>query len=184
MAIRVTLFSVHESSNPTQQNQPGQMEDLISDLVRDWELQYTMQPGYTVHTKYISDPARGIRRRAVEEKWERDGAKALGRGTFGTVWFERCTSGPSAGQVRAVKQIYKNFGPMSVSTKALSGELSAIMKFSHQLVLTVYTLTRPYICLPFHSIDIALFSHLGGTTVRIISISPWSTFLVAICRDI
>ncbi|CAI6082494.1 unnamed protein product [Clonostachys chloroleuca] len=92
-----------------------------------------MQPGYTVHTKYISDPARGIRRRAVEEKWERDGAKALGRGTFGTVWFERCTSGPSAGQVRAVKQIYKNFGPMSVSTKALSGELSAIMKFSHQL---------------------------------------------------
>ncbi|CAH0018992.1 unnamed protein product, partial [Clonostachys rhizophaga] len=116
-----------------QRKQPGQMEDSISDLARDWELQYTIQPGYTVHTKYISDPARGIRRRAIEEKWERDDAKALGRGTFGTVWFERCTSGPSAGQVRAVKQIYKNFGPMSVSTKALSGELSAIMKFSHEL---------------------------------------------------
>ncbi|CAH0047719.1 unnamed protein product [Clonostachys solani] len=109
------------------------MEDLISDLARDWELQCTIRPGYTIHTKYISDPARGIRRRAIEEKWEREDTKALGHGTFGTVWFERCTSGPSAGQVRAVKQIYKNFGPMSVSTKALSGELSAIMKFSHEL---------------------------------------------------
>ncbi|CAH0004410.1 unnamed protein product [Clonostachys byssicola] len=109
------------------------MEDLISDLVRDWELQYTIRPGYIVHTKYISDPARGVRRMAIEEKWERGDAKALGHGTFGTVWFERCTSGPSAGQVRAVKQIYKNFSPMSVSAKALSGELSAIMKFSHEL---------------------------------------------------
>ncbi|CAG9949061.1 unnamed protein product, partial [Clonostachys rosea f. rosea IK726] len=114
-------------------NQPDQMEDLISDLVRDWELQCTIRPGYTIHTKYISDPTRGIRRRAIEEKWERGDSKALGHGTFGTVWHERCTSGPSAGQVRAVKQIYKNFGPKSVSTKVLSGELSAIMKFSHNL---------------------------------------------------
>ncbi|VUC36684.1 unnamed protein product [Clonostachys rosea] len=108
------------------------MEDVITDLARDWELKSEIRPGYTLHTKYISDPARGIRRRPIEEKWERDDTKALGHGTFGTVWLERCTSGPSTGQIRAVKQIYKRFGHTSVSTKALSGDLSAMMKFSHE----------------------------------------------------
>ncbi|VUC22166.1 unnamed protein product [Clonostachys rosea] len=105
------------------------MEDLVSGLALHWQLQCTPEEGYTVQTKCVSDRSRGIRRMPVQERWDRDGQK-LGQGTFGVVWREKCTSGPSTGKSRAVKQIFKNFGSPSSSSKVLSTELSVIMGFS------------------------------------------------------
>ncbi|CAH0055301.1 unnamed protein product [Clonostachys solani] len=107
------------------------MEDLVSGLALHWQLQCTIEEGCTTHTKYVSDHARGIRRMPIQERWERD-EQRLGQGTFGVVWRERCTSGPDTGKSRAVKQIFKNFGSLSISAKALSAELSAIMRFSDE----------------------------------------------------
>ncbi|CAH0025979.1 unnamed protein product [Clonostachys rhizophaga] len=107
------------------------MEDLVSGLALHWRLQCTIEEGCTTHTKYVSDHATGVRRMPIQERWERD-EQRLGQGTFGVVWREVCTSGPSTGQSRAVKQIFKNFGSRSISSKALSAELSAIMRFSDE----------------------------------------------------
>lgn len=109
------------------------MEDLVTGLALHWKLQCTIEEGCTTHTKYVSDHATGVRRMPIQERWERDGER-LGQGTFGVVWREVCTSGPSTGKSRAVKQIFKNFGSRSISSKALSAELSAIMRFSDEAV--------------------------------------------------
>ncbi|CAG9939617.1 unnamed protein product [Clonostachys rosea f. rosea IK726] len=103
------------------------MEDVVSGLALHWQLQCTIEEGCTTHTKYVSDHATGARRMPIQERWERNGQR-LGQDTFGVV----CTSGPSTGKSRAVKQIFKNFGPRSISSKALSTELSAIMRFSDE----------------------------------------------------
>ncbi|CAI6082732.1 unnamed protein product [Clonostachys chloroleuca] len=107
------------------------MEDLVTGLALHWKLQCTIEEGCTAHTKYVSGHATGVRRMPIQERWERDGER-LGQGTFGVVWREVCTSGPSTGKSRAVKQIFKNFGSRSISSKALSAELSAIMRFSDE----------------------------------------------------
>ncbi|KAH6867378.1 kinase-like domain-containing protein, partial [Thelonectria olida] len=107
------------------------MDDVISDLVRDWKLDSTIaSDGCTIQTKYVSNPATGQWRTPVVEKWER--AKNLGRGTFGVVRLEHCTSGPSAGEVRAVKEIQTAFGSSKVEPVVLFRELLAIIKFSHK----------------------------------------------------
>ncbi|CAG9974262.1 unnamed protein product [Clonostachys byssicola] len=107
------------------------MEDLVTGLALHWQLQCTIEEGCTTHTKYVSDHATGVRRIPIQERWERD-EQRLGQGTFGVVWREVCTSGPSRGNSRAVKQIFKNFGSRSISSRALSAELSAIMRFSNE----------------------------------------------------
>ena len=54
--------------------------------------------------------------------------KELGRGSFGTVWLERCIQGNSKEEVRAVKEIQK------VGSGDYFRELEAIALFSHTKV--------------------------------------------------
>ncbi|KAH7125844.1 kinase-like domain-containing protein [Dactylonectria macrodidyma] len=103
----------------------------IPDLVRDWELECSeINDACTVHASYVSDPAKGIWRQRIEEKWERK--KFLGRGTFGLVSLQECTSGPQVGNDRAVKQISISSGQSTTEMKHLSRELLAVIKFSHK----------------------------------------------------
>jgi hypothetical protein len=106
------------------------MEESPSDLVRDSKLESSILDDYTIHTKYISNPATGERRTRVEERWQR--TKELGRGSYGVVWLEKCTSGPGSGQLRAVKELRKE--PANVSPIHYHRELEAIAKFSHERV--------------------------------------------------
>jgi hypothetical protein len=102
----------------------------LPEIVRDWKLDCVVDGDYTTQTRYISDPATGQWREPVPERWQRK--KRLGQGAFGVVWSETCISGPSAGKVRAVKEI------PDISTSLISGsylrELEAIVKFSHEQV--------------------------------------------------
>lgn len=66
----------------------------------------------------------------MESKWQR--TKELGRGSFGVVWLEKCTSGPDLGQVWAVKELRK--GTRTVSPVSYARELEAIAKFSLERV--------------------------------------------------
>ncbi|KAH7136993.1 hypothetical protein B0J13DRAFT_83046 [Dactylonectria estremocensis] len=103
----------------------------IPDLVRDWELECSLiKDACTVHASYVSNPAKGIWRQRVEEKWERQ--KHLGRGTYGIVSLQRCTSGPQIGNDRAVKEISISSSQSATEMKHLSRELLAIVKFSHK----------------------------------------------------
>ncbi|UPK95333.1 hypothetical protein LCI18_006268 [Fusarium solani-melongenae] len=105
------------------------MDDSLPDLVRDWELDTKfVSDKQTIHTTYVSDPARGRWRRAEEEVW--DQTSLLGRGSFGVVSLQKCTSGPHSGKVRAVKEIQVTLDQSL--DKFLSREISAIVKFSHK----------------------------------------------------
>ncbi|KAI8652545.1 Protein kinase domain-containing protein [Fusarium keratoplasticum] len=105
------------------------MDDSLPDLVRDWELETKLvSEKQTIHTTYVSDPARGRWRRAEEEVW--DQKTMLGRGSFGVVSLQKCTSGPNSGRLRAAKEIQVTLdGSLD---KFLSREISAIVKFSHK----------------------------------------------------
>ncbi|RSM03833.1 hypothetical protein CDV31_010299 [Fusarium ambrosium] len=105
------------------------MDDSLPDLVRDWELDTKfVSDKQTIHTTYVSDPARGRWRSAEEEVW--DQTSMLGRGSFGVVSLQKCTSGPNSGNVRAVKEIQVTLDRSL--DKFLSREISAIVKFSHK----------------------------------------------------
>ncbi|RSM14886.1 hypothetical protein CEP52_001103 [Fusarium oligoseptatum] len=105
------------------------MDDSLPDLVRDWELDTKfVSDKQTIHTTYVSDPARGRWRRAEEEVW--DQTSLLGRGSFGVVSLQKCASGPNSGKVRAVKEIQVTLDRSL--DKFLSREISAIVKFSHK----------------------------------------------------
>ncbi|RTE83509.1 hypothetical protein BHE90_001980 [Fusarium euwallaceae] len=105
------------------------MDDSLPDLVRDWELDTKfVSDKQTIHTTYVSDPARGRWRSAEEEVW--DQMSMLGRGSFGVVSLQKCTSGPNSGNVRAVKEIQVTLDRSL--DKFLSREISAIVKFSHK----------------------------------------------------
>jgi hypothetical protein len=80
------------------------MNGLTSDLVRDSKLNTTFtDDGVICHI--VPERKAGHRGRTVEERWERK--RQLGRGTFGVVWLERCSSGKKSGQFRAVKEIVR-----------------------------------------------------------------------------
>jgi calcium/calmodulin-dependent protein kinase I len=105
----------------------------LSDLVGDWKLKCIVDGNCTIQTRHVSNPATGQWRSLVQERWKRK--KRLGSGSFGTVWLEECVSGPSQGQVRAVKELHKGTAPSSsMSPSNFSRELEAIFKFSHELV--------------------------------------------------
>lgn len=106
------------------------MDDVLPDLVLDSKLECTVLGDHTIHTKYISNPATGLRRARVESKWQR--TKELGRGSLGVVWLEKCTSGPNLGQVYAVKELRK--GTRTVPPASYARELEAIAKFSQERV--------------------------------------------------
>jgi hypothetical protein len=119
------------------------MEETLSDLIRDWKLEGVVDCNYTIQTRYVSNPATGLWRSRVEERWQR--TKVLGRGSFGVVWLEECTSGPSSGKVRAVKELKKHIGASCISPASMARELDAIIKFSHERVwsATLVSLITP-----------------------------------------
>lgn len=109
---------------------PG-LAGALPDTVRDWELQATVSDTCTIETSYVSDASRGIWRECVKERWEH--RSELGAGSFGVVSLQECSSGPRNGSVRAVKRIQMRRGLSVEEVNVLSRELSAIIKFSHEL---------------------------------------------------
>lgn len=107
------------------------MAQKHSDLVLDSKLDVKVYRGYSVQTDYVSNPELRQRRERVEQIWKT--TKRLGSGSFGVVWREECTSGPALGQVRAVKEIWKEEGS-GASSIDYSRELEAIAKFSQPRV--------------------------------------------------
>ena len=104
--------------------------ETLSDVVLDWKLECDVRSDCTLQTRHVTNSAEGLWRERVEERWQR--AKELGRGSFGVVWLEKCASGPSSGQLRAVKELRKS--QASAKSKYYSKELEAIVKFSHRRV--------------------------------------------------
>ena len=111
------------------------MEQSPPDLVRDSQLEATVVADHTLQTVYVSNPTTGQRRTRTEERWQR--IRDLGRGASGQVWLHKCVSGPSSGQVRAVKEIWKetaSSAPGIAPPINYYRELEAIAKFSQKKV--------------------------------------------------
>lgn len=111
------------------------MAQRLPDLVRDSQLEATVSADHTIQTVYVSDPITGQRRIQTEERWQR--TRRLGRGSFGQVWLDKCISGPSSGQVRTVKEIWKDTvrtAPGIAPPINYHRELEAIAKFSQKKV--------------------------------------------------
>ncbi len=64
---------------------------------------------------------------AWNKRWQV--TEELGKGSFGIVRLEKCTSGPATGQVRAVKELVKR-----AAVANYYRELEAIAKFSQYKV--------------------------------------------------
>ncbi|KAF2163000.1 hypothetical protein M409DRAFT_26448 [Zasmidium cellare ATCC 36951] len=82
----------------------------IPDLVRLTRLdtQFSPRDSRTRYTQHKCTGSKAGRRNTEEvERWQR--TKALGRGSYGAVYLEKCIHGEKAGRVRAVKKIRKPF---------------------------------------------------------------------------
>lgn len=98
--------------------------DLV--LVSKLETQFSSNPDYTQHTRYISGTTSRQRRIPKEERWTAQ--KRLGSGSYGTVRLESCIHGDKKGELRAVKTIQKR------EAIEYYRELEAIALFSHDTV--------------------------------------------------
>jgi hypothetical protein len=105
------------------------MAPSVSGLVVDSKLDVKCFKDYSIQTRLVSNL--GQRRTREQERWEV--TKELGRGSYGVVWLEKCTAGPSSGEVRAVKELMK--GTTSIK---YGRELEAIAKFSQDKVGHAY----------------------------------------------
>ncbi|KAF4626726.1 hypothetical protein G7Y89_g11431 [Cudoniella acicularis] len=103
------------------------MAPNVSDLIIDSKLEVESFDNYTIQTRLISNPAIRQRPTRERERWQR--TKKLGNGSYGVVWLEKCTTGPSLGEVRAVKAFDKEIANMSIKYQR---ELEAIAKFSQE----------------------------------------------------
>ena len=74
-----------------------------SDLIDHFKLNVDFCNGYVSQMSYMSDHARGLRRKVVEKKWYR--RRVIGEGACGTVWLEVDREGKDVGAERAVKEI-------------------------------------------------------------------------------
>ena len=97
-----------------------------SDLIDHFKFNVDFCNGYVSQTSYISDHARGIRKKKVEKKWYRLGI--IGEGACGTVWLEVDREGKDVGAERAVKEIRKS--RMSMFQIDIKRELLAMAKLS------------------------------------------------------
>jgi len=105
---------------------PARDPDL-PDLVRDSKIETKSDNNGVFHHVFF-ETGQSARQRLVrrEEQWVRE--RELGRGAFGTVFLERCTS-TGGGTLRAVKELRK-FVTVGQEVDYLM-ELEAIAKFSH-----------------------------------------------------
>jgi len=92
------------------------------DLVRDSRLEARISPDGSVVHKY---------RNTASEHWKQN--RRIGRGSYGTVWLQKCVTGEPDVKIRVVKEI---FIPGRQLAKPLdySRELEAIAKFSQPTV--------------------------------------------------
>ena len=88
------------------------------------KLETVFQTDHVIHTEYISNVARGYRKRRIETKWYME--RQLGEGGFGAVFLE--TKGIDRKTVRAVKKIDKRW--MRVTSTDYTRELKALAEFS------------------------------------------------------
>jgi hypothetical protein len=105
--------------------QPLKMDD--DQLIQQWELEVR-----DIDDRFICHLSQ--QRWSSDERWER--LEMLGRGGYGEVWLQKCTTGPRVGDLRAVKEIPKDVTKASEDghAKIRHQELSALIKFSHQQV--------------------------------------------------
>ncbi|KAH7268051.1 kinase-like domain-containing protein [Fusarium solani] len=99
-------------------------------LIQQWELEVR-----DIDDRFICHPSQ--QRWSSDERWER--LEMLGRGGYGEVWLQKCTTGPRVGDLRAVKEIPKDVTKASEDghAKIRHQELSALIKFSHQQALFI-----------------------------------------------
>ena len=75
------------------------------DLIEHFQLDAQIHDDHTVHTEYVSDPARGVRMARAEKRWYKD--RHIGNGAFGDVWLEVQKERDQVTAERAVKTIQK-----------------------------------------------------------------------------
>jgi hypothetical protein len=144
------------------------MAARLSDLVTDSQLEIEVFAEHTVQTTFNSNLARGQRPTREQEIWQRK--RQLGEGSFGIVWLEKCTAGPSQGKLRAVKELKK--GGTAESPNYYK-ELEAIAKFSQEKVGHSQDTGIEYILIS-NSIDTTSFALLAGMIIAMQSLLPWS----------
>lgn len=105
---------------------PIHLESSSSDLIDHFKLDAEYFSDHILHTEYVSDPARGLRKVKVEKRWYRQGN--IGHGGFGAVWLEEQREGRSIKAQRAVKEIHK--GHMEAVNIDYRRELLALAKLS------------------------------------------------------
>ncbi|KAE9363175.1 kinase-like protein [Stipitochalara longipes BDJ] len=89
-----------------------------------FKLETIFRTDHVVHTEYISNVARGYRKRRIETKWYKE--RQLGEGGFGAVFLE--TKGTDRRTERAVKKIDKRW--MRATSTDYTRELKALAEFS------------------------------------------------------
>jgi hypothetical protein len=106
----------------------------IDDL-DDYKLEVLFQgdPECVLHTKFVSDRARGIRRVPVFQKWIPQ-KPLLGAGMFGSVGLEACLDPAKEVEHRAVKKLQKMY--LDRLRIDFRKELIALTEFSRQKVKT------------------------------------------------
>lgn len=146
------------------------MAPNTSDFIKDTRLEIEVFADHTIQTTFISNPATGQRRTPVHERWQQ--TKELGHGSFGLVRLEECTTGPSSGELRAVKELRKGTADASPNYHK---ELEAIAKFSQERVGTLEMPGKEYILIAT-SIEITSFALSVGTKTTAQSSLLWNTF--------
>ena len=96
------------------------------DLIEHFKLDAQVKAEYTLHTEYVSDHQRGIRKVIVEKRWFK--MKHIGQGAFGEVWLEVRREGEKVTEERATKIIQKR--PMAKVEIDYRRELLALAKLS------------------------------------------------------
>ncbi|EPE28390.1 Protein kinase-like (PK-like) [Glarea lozoyensis ATCC 20868] len=107
------------------------LQSTIVDDLDDYKLEVSFErdSDCVLHTKFVSDRARGIRRVPVVQKW-RPQKPPLGAGMFGSVRLEICSDSIEKPEQRAVKKLQKmHLDRLKIDFRK---ELIALTKFSRR----------------------------------------------------
>jgi hypothetical protein len=108
----------------------------MDDDLEDYKLETTFEPeaGCVLHTSWMQDRAKGIRKIKVNDRWQRK--DEIGVGSFGTVYLEMTKDGRQRAVKTVRKRQAKKFG-MAVDHKR---ELAALTVFSRSKVGKIFLL--------------------------------------------